>query len=70
MRTICGKEKGVLQMWTSALLGAKKTLGFSQFMVSPQGKGGWARGEGDKFFAILYERPLWTAPYQASAIAR
>jgi len=49
-------EGEVLQMRTSALLGAKNP-DFSKFMVCPHGQ-----GVGGQFFAILSGRLLWTAP--------
>jgi len=61
-------------MRTSALFGAKKTAIFRNLWCvrSPHGQRGWGlrqcrhfsekRGRGDQFFAILWGRPLWTAP--------
>jgi len=55
-----GGEGLVIQMWTSALFGAK-TSDFSKFMVCPHEQGHFADRGGGQSFAILCGRPLWTA---------
>jgi len=64
------RGEGVLQMWTSALLGAK-TSEFSKFMGCPHAQGGWGLRQCGHFtdkrgqlFAIWWGRPLWTAPFK------
>jgi len=55
-------------MWMSALFGGKIS-DFSKVMVCPHGQvvlsqcGHIRTRERGQFFAILCERPLWTAPY-------
>jgi len=59
-------SSNVLQMRTSAFLAQKTSVFFSKFMVVHMDEGGrpfcGRRGRKSQFFAILCERPLWTAP--------
>jgi len=66
------KEGGcVLRMRTSAFFGTKKFGFFEIYGVSARTRGVEpvrSRGEESHFFAILYGRLLWTAPYCISEI--
>jgi len=61
---------GGLQMWMSALFGAKIIGFFEIYGVSARTRGVksvrtfFGKGERGQFFAILCRRLLWTAPYQ------
>jgi len=69
VRAFCEQGGLVLQMWTSALYGAKNIRFFEIYGVSARTGGGLSQCEhfadkerGSQFFAILCERPLSTAP--------
>jgi len=57
---------GVFRCGRPHFLVQKSSVFFSKFMVCPHGQRGLSQcgqGRGCQFFAILYGRLLWTAPY-------